>query len=210
MNSKEKLFDICEKHRIPSCHSNFQIANFIIGKETSLIAKQWQCLRELQARKDNLELIDDELEELADNIKLAKIDLDLLATELEIKKSSLESEKTKIMISKKTREISKLKKGQKQIELKKQDLMQEINTFISIFEELNKESHFLEYNNNQAQLEYWSKKFETELNLNSFMNSPISGELIKSILALPEQAGIRKQVLDTLTNMNKKLLQQSI
>ena len=67
----EKIKKICNEHRIPSVHSDFQIANFIIGKETSLVGKQWQCLRELQSRKDSLELVENEIEEINDNIEFA-------------------------------------------------------------------------------------------------------------------------------------------
>jgi len=208
MNIEEKLEEICSKNRIPSCHSDFQISNFIIGKETSNVGKQWQCLRELQARKDSLRLVDLEIEDVQDNIELAKIDLDEINEKVKYS-DSFEKRKNEIQKRKQLRQIQRLENGLEDLKIKKQDIQNETKMFINIFENLTKSQTFLEFNDPAAQNEYWNKKFETELNLNSVMNLPISPELIKSIMALPEMSVVRKRVLDALTNINKKLLEQN-
>jgi hypothetical protein len=206
----EKIKKICNEHRIPSVHSDFQIANFIIGKETSLVGKQWQCLRELQSRKDSLELVENEIEEINDNIELANLDLQKL--EEKLKKDNLCSLKVKkihIYARKQARKINQLNKGKKDLLIKKNDIEIECAMFVSIFEALTKNIGFLEYNDPKAQIEYWNQKFETELNMNSLLNLPTSADLIKSIMALPEISPVRKRTLEALTNINKKLLEKN-
>lgn len=210
MNVEEKLKDICGKNRIPSCHSNFQIANFIIGKETSLVGRQWQCLRELQSRKDNLDLLAMELQELDDNIELSNLDLDRLNNKLsKLTEVEFKHKKLKIYVRKQERKIQKLKKGKIDLIQKKNDLENEAKIFLEIFESLVKETGFLDFNDPKAQLEYWNRKFETEINLHQVLGLAVSPELIKSVMALPEASVVRVKVLDALTNINKKLLQQS-
>jgi hypothetical protein len=210
MNVEEKLIEICSKNRIPSCHSDFQISNFIIGKETSNVGKQWQCLRELQARKESFRLVQLEIEDVKDNIELAQIDLAEADEEIKNKNiTEIERSRLEIKKRKQVRQIQRLENGLEELKIKKQDIENETMMFINIFENITKSTGFLEYNDPAAQNEYWNKKFETELNLNSVMNLPIGSELIKSILALPEMSTVRKKVLDALTNINKKLLEQS-
>jgi hypothetical protein len=210
MNIIEELNEVCKTHRIPHSHSDFQIANFIIGKETSTVAKQWQCLRELQARHETLVNLSDDLEEADENIQLAELDLQKLLKKLDSQKiHGISTKRLEIMISKKKRQIKRLDRTKKSVEVKKTDLLQEVKMFLEIFYALNKDNKFSEFNDPEAQLEYWNKKFETEMNINTFLGLPVSGDLIKSVMALPEISYFRKQVLDTLTNINKKLLQQS-
>jgi hypothetical protein len=210
MNIEQSLAEVCEKHRIPACHSDFQISNFIIGKETSLVGKQWQCLREIQARKENLELLKYEMEEVEDNIELANLDLQKFEYKLlNLDENDYKHKKLKIYIRKQQRKIKKLNAGKITLLQKKDDLEKESKMFLEIFQVLIKENGFAEFNDPNYQFEYWNKKFETEVNMCQFLGTPISGELIKSIMALPEISRIRKNVLDALTNANKKLSQKS-
>ena len=109
MNIIEQLNEVCKSYRIPHSHSDFQIANFIIGKETSTVAKQWQCLRELQARHETLTNLSDDLEEADENIQLANLDLQKLQKKLDFNKSHVKNTaRLEIMISKKKRQIKRL------------------------------------------------------------------------------------------------------
>lgn len=154
-NTENEINEICEKHKIPQRHTDFQIENFIIGKETSNHGKIWQCLRELNQRKETLYKIDIEKEELEDNLSIAKINLK--KTEIELHRAGKESNKygigsdpalREIYLEKKTIKARKQKRKILNIEdslLKMQerraDVLHEANVFLNIFKSLTKKPH---------------------------------------------------------------------
>lgn len=213
MNLVEKAKKIVEEHRIPGCHSDFQIENFIIGKETSIYGKMWQCVREIQARCDNLENCEHELAELNDNLSLAELDFQKLELK-NISASCLELHKLKlqrkeILLRKQKRRIAKLKNAQILLVRKKEEICKEVETFTQIFMKLTENQDFLPFNDPKAQTEYWNNKFDNELNLSAMFGLPANIELIKSCLALPDDTKVKKQIVGVLNNINKKLLGQN-
>ena len=49
--------------------------HFIIGMQPTTQSKLWQCLRELKRKRDAINYIKLEIEEMNDNIALAEIDM---------------------------------------------------------------------------------------------------------------------------------------
>ena len=66
----EKIKEIITKHKVSSKHSDFQIENFMIGKEYTKQSRIWQCIRELQNRYESLQNLELELEQAKNNIEL--------------------------------------------------------------------------------------------------------------------------------------------
>lgn len=210
MNLVEKAKQIAEENRIPSCHSDFQIENFIIGKETSVYGKMWQCVREIQSRCDNLENCQYEMEELDDNLAMAEIDLQKLQIKI-VKSASLDLERLKnkkkeILVRKQKRKIQKLLAGKELLERKKKEITQELEVFTQVFLKLTENTEYLGFNDPKAQTQYWNSKFDHELNLAAMLGTPTNLELIKSCLALPDETNVKKQIVGVLNNINKKLL----
>ena len=76
----EKAKEITNNADLKERHSFFQLNHFIIGKEPTVQAKLWQCIREITARIENIESYKEELltaeenyEILNHNSKLTKI-----------------------------------------------------------------------------------------------------------------------------------------
>lgn len=212
----EQVKEVCEKYKLPQRHTDFQIEHFIIGKETSLYGKIWQCLRELNQRKENLEAIELELLELDDNLALEHIHL----RKLELKKESvdvgrslasvqerniLKVKKLDVLISKQKRKIQNIQKNIVKTASRKDDVLAEASKFLDIFNRLINEREFVDINDPKAQLEFWTAKFNHEVSLTAALNHPMNAELVKSVLALPDESKIKVQMLNALDNVGKKL-----
>ena len=87
--------------------------------------------------------------------------------------------------------------------------MAESAKFSSLLEEIINDSSFVDINDPNAQLEFWNSKFHAELNLTAMLNHPINPELVKSVLALPNESQAKIQLENALNNVGKKLLNQS-
>jgi hypothetical protein len=217
MNEIEKeLKDICHNYDLPQRHTDFQIEHFIIGKESSFYGRIWQCLRELQQRYETIQAVDCELLDIEDNIKLEEIEL----KKLQIKNKNYESpisqelaelkkQKKEIILRKQTRKVDSYKKSLDKTRQRKMEVLAECRKFIEVFKTLINEKSFVDINDPQAQLEFWNAKFGSELNLHAMLNHPMNAELVKSVLALPNESNIKGQLINAFDNLGKKLKLQS-
>jgi len=207
MNAKKIADEILEICSLPSCHSDFQIKNFIIGKESSKIGKLWQCIREIQSRSESLANLAIDADELEDNIKLAELDVEeQLSKDMSSETSTIELARQEIQIRKKQRALEKLHKTKKLLENQKANVEHELSVFIETFESLGGIPEFKEYNQESAQLEYWNGKFETEFLISHFIGQPLSAEFIKTCLATPIKSKIYENIKNHLDLINEKLL----
>lgn len=213
MNVQEKCEYILSEHKIPSCHSNFQIRNFIIGKESSTIAKLWQCIRELQARQETIDALESDYKDLLDNIEIAKLDLQELEESFEQvvndKVGILQNKKKTIQIRKQIRAIERLQKSKNTLDNQRANILKEMKVLIEEFDNLNKECPYQDFEDEEAQLAYWTNKFEKEIVLAQTLGLPPNPELLKSCLALPESSNLRKNIEIALLQANKKLIKEN-
>jgi hypothetical protein len=198
---------------LPSKHSDFQIENFIIGKEIDINGKIWQCLRELSARKDSLDAVLLEIQQVNDDIEL---------NEIKVQKLLLKNKKTN------NNQLNQLNEREKQIKLngykrkkitlintigklneKKNGILLETNKFIEIFENLIASYGYKDFDDNEAQITYWNNKFGYELDVNSLLGYNISPDLVKSIMALPKNSKLRITLENTIKERQKILLQKN-
>lgn len=204
---------ITEKHKILPKHSDFQIEHFMIGKEYTNHSRLWQCVRELQTRQESLENIEVEIEQTKDNIELQKLKIQKL--KIRLPKSSvleikfIEQKEIDIHIRKKERVLNNLEKTLEKIEDRKTILAEESAKILEIFESISKKTQFLDWNNEKAQEEYWNTKFKYELNIVSLLGHPVSSELAKSIMSLPDESLLKKQFGSALINNQKKLTEKN-
>ena len=70
-NEMNKILDT----HIVNRHSYFQLKHFIIGKEYTNQSRMWCCVRELQARKETLLALEDQIAEFEDDKELLQIDI---------------------------------------------------------------------------------------------------------------------------------------
>ena len=213
MEILEKAAKILEECYLPSCHSNFQIKNFIIGKESSRIGKIWQAVREIQTRRESLANLANDLEEIKDNIELAKLDVQeesfAEASDQDPAKDSILKARKEINIRKKERALKKLYVAQNGLLTQQNNMLNELSVFLEVFDKLGGIEAFKNYNEEDAQVEYWRGKFEREFILSNILQQPMSPEFIKSCLALAENAKMSENIGATLDIINKKLLNQN-
>jgi hypothetical protein len=209
----EKCTKILDKHKIPSCHSNFQIRNFILGKESSDIGKFWQCIRELQARQETLQALETDYQDLQDNIEIAKLDLEEIQLKNIVAKnpalSEIRQKKRAIQTSKQKRNIDRLYKTKQSLDSQRENILKEMKVLVEEFEKLSEFIPYKEFDDESAQLQYWTQKFEKELVLTQTLGLPPNPELLKSCLALPSNSALKKNIEEALVNANKKLLKEN-
>jgi hypothetical protein len=210
---ENKLYDITEKYKLPSKHSNFQIENFIVGKEVDNNGKIWQCIRELSARKESLDALSLELQDVSDNIELNKIKIQKL--ELKNKKESnveikqLKEKEKQIKIKKLKRNEIVLNNTDKKLNEKKLSILAETDIFIKLLEDLVNKYGYKEFDDTEAQIGYWNNKFGYELEINASLGYNLNPDLLKSIMALPKNSSIRISLENTIKERQKILLKKN-
>ena len=210
-NVIEKMRIVLSKYKFNPKHSDFQIENFMIGKEPTPNGQIWQCIRELQSRFESLENLKLEIEELYDNMDLKKLDMRIL----EIKRSKnsdvnlkeIFEAKNHIKLKKIKRKIKSMEKTLDSLLEKKNCLELESEKICNIFKDLISKHGYSDFEDSKAQAEYWDAKFKLDLNLCSILGYNISIDLVKSAISLPEDTPVRKQVegyLNTKYSLSNK------
>jgi len=190
-------------------HSYYQLKYFVIGKEPTIQSKLWQCLRELQSRKETIESIGLQIEDLKDEIELTKIEIQ----KIEINTLSSKNEKLdEICFKEKTIKLRKLKRREEslvinidKLEKKLKFELQEARYFLQVFEDLEKIEQMKDYDDYDAQKEYWENKISEEINLRILTKQQLSPELIKTALSLHNESEIRGNMIGILDNCKMQL-----
>ena len=209
MTLEENAEIILNKYKIPSCHSNFQIENFILGKEYSPSGQIWQCIREIQARIENLQNYYADKEDKADDLELANIEIEQLNNKTTNDLDELEIKKNHIFIKKSERKAERIKNGLQKLEEQKENILKELNILVNAFNKLIEKYGFREFDDPEAQKEYWQSKFEKELLVTQFLGLPMNPELIKSCLSIPCDTPVAKQIKIAFDSTVKKLTTQN-
>lgn len=218
-NKKIEIFNLLEKNKMPQRHSYFQLRYFVIGKEPTNQSKMWQCLREIRARTSSLEGIELEYEEQKDALELLEIE----EKTLEINKKSTKNTESIANITEldnlkqkeneiKIRKIKRKKKSiiSNMVELlnKKKYIEEELNFFLEMFKAIERVEPLRSLDDVEAQKNYWSEKLTQKLNLKLLSGGSIDNELIETIVALPDDMTIKKQVINTLTLRQEQIVKK--
>jgi hypothetical protein len=180
-------------------HSYFQLKYFVIGKEPTIQAKMWQCLRELQSKRESIDAITLEITDGHDNVELIeiKIEKENLRKSLIYEDkylSELNEKETEIKIKKLKRRKDNLSKNITKLEDKVYLLIQEARFFLESFEALEKMEPLKDYDDFDAQSEFWEAKISEEINLRILTRQTLSPDLIKTALSLPDDSNIKTEV----------------
>ncbi len=213
---REKIETILEKIEIPERHSYFQIEKFIIGKEVTIQGQLWQIIRELKARKETVDSYIEQLENAADELEL----LDIKIEKHQIKRKELILEKKEdvdqvlnlnireieINIKKLERQKSNLNNSIENVKKKIKFTLEESRFFVSAFEELEKLEKVKSLDDREAQVEFWNEKLLEEFNLRVLLRSSLDPEFIKTIMALNDEAPVKKHVTSMLQQIQKNMI----
>tara|TARA_Y100000034_G_scaffold38278_3_gene47047 strand:- start:4255 stop:4911 length:657 start_codon:yes stop_codon:yes gene_type:complete len=205
-----KADEILSKHPIADRHSYFQLKNYIIGKEHTLHGKLWQCVRELKTRRDSVDAIKLQIEDVNDKLEL----IDIAKEKLEIAPlggdfvALLEREKA-IKHRQLDRDKSQLEKNGAELVNKIKSIQEEINYFIQAFEALKKMGDWKDFDDEKAQEVYWNAKLEHELNMRLVLGQPIDIELGRTIESLSDTAPVKQRLMG-LINERQRLAKEQL
>ena len=203
-NELSKEIDDILKIPIVDRHSFFQLKYFVIGKEPTVQAKLWRCIRELDARKKSLEDIGLEIESLNDKLELLHIKMekgrltpfgnDVSAKEQEIQLRQLAREKTAIL------------KTIENLNNKKKYIQEEADFFVKAYKSLEQHEKVKPYDDLPSQVAYWNEKLSQELNLKLLLRQPLEPDLIKTIIAMENDVPVKKYFVNLLEEIKKRAL----
>lgn len=190
----------------PQRNSLFQMKYFIIGSQPTWNGKLWQCLLELRRIKESVDAFNNEKEEMMDQLELVKIEIEeTLACNTS---SSFEERKKEIRLKQLKRKKVNIEKSINSISQKLAYVLEESSFYVETFKNINEKFPVADFDNEDAQTEYWNAKFKEELDLRMLLQQPLDLELIKSVLSLPDEAQSKKQMLGTLAGIQKQLIEQ--
>jgi hypothetical protein len=189
-------------------HSYFQLKYFVIGKEPTNQSKMWRCLTELKTRKESIESIEMEIENVIDNLKLLEFRSrqDVSGTFAEAMAPVEQAIKTRQC----DRQKKQMEKQVAALNKKLVNVKQEATFFEESFRSLEKIEALKPYDDLESQLQYWNEKLLEELNLKLLLRQPIDTEVVKTIMTLDGEASVKKSMVKVLQTVQEqaKMLEQ--
>lgn len=194
-------------------HSYYQLKHFIIGKEPTVQAKMWQCLKELQVRKETIDNLIVEIADLHDDVALIEIEIE---KENVTKSKTFKDKYTKelaikemdIKIRKLVRRADRINKNITKLGEKLEFSIQEARFFLQAFEALEKVEPLKDYDDHDAQKELWEARISEEINLRILLKQGLTTDLVKTALTLPEDSVVKVEVEKMIQNfMSHKMIQ---
>lgn len=195
---------VLDKGSLSSRHSKYQLKHFIVNAEPTHQGRLWQCLKEIDARKESLLQLQNERFDFEDRVAVEQINIKILQRDIEKESDELEDEKKKINLRRAQRSFEALKKTGGKIDDKVKAVIEELDFFIISFNQLEKIEPLKEYDDFAAQSEYWSNKFAIELQVRDLFGMPLDPEIIKSILLLDDNAKIKQNLIKQIDNIVEK------
>ena len=122
-----------------------------------------------------------------------------------IQLEQLAKQKKEIYIRKLNRRIQNLQDSILKIQDRKEAILRECKVIIEVFNKLNPENKVIDIDNKDNQIEYWNTKLADEININALLGIPPSPELIKSVLALPNDSPTKIQLTNAFAGAKKLL-----
>ncbi len=177
MNLEQIIKNSCERHTF------FQLNFFILGKEPTHQAKMKKCVDELKIRKKSVDAMLLEIDELNDKNELLEI------TET---KNEIEKRMKQRRILNNNRQIDNLLESMK-------SQKEEIDFFLEAFNKLSEKEAMKPWDDMEVQLEYWNAKLTEEINTRLSAGLPIDTETMRTILALPNDLPIKKQITSMIS-----------
>lgn len=197
------------KHEVVQRHSFFQLKYFLIGKEPTVQSKMWQCLRELRQRRESLDAIELERDEVKDKIALIDISmLKLTAAYGDENQPELDRREFEIRIRQSERQKKALVKNLEDLDDKERWLNDECLFFVETFKNLEKVEPLRPFDDIEAQSQYWNEKLTQKANIKMLTQNTIDSELVETIVALPNDLPIKKHTLQNLNIKQEQMLQQ--
>ena len=98
-----------------------------------------------------------------------------------------------------------MQKTLKQIENRHKFALQEARFFMQAFESLEKIEPLKDYDDLEAQQEYWNEVIGQKINLKMLLQQPLDTELVQTALALHDNAPVKIQITQMLDKIQYQL-----
>lgn len=202
---------------VASRHSYFQLKYFVIGKEPTHQARLWQCLRELKTRRESLQAISWEIEDAEDNLELLNIDINEVENSQKNRESSIaydsqtpsrSDKRAEINLRKLIRKRVAQEANLKQLQERQKFIEEEGRFFLESYKNLLELEPLKHFDDLESQKEYWGRKLADQMQLKMLLQSPLDTELVKTVLALPDDMPVKQDMvrrLDAVQSELKKL-----
>jgi len=181
-------------------HSYFQLQYFVIGKQPTIQSKMWHCLNQLKSRKESIDTLEMQIDNLKDDIEL----IDIKIAQKTINKKDSLSERESLIWKRKQNRNKEL--CFKKLEKFKNDLkycIQEARFFVEMYKKLEAIEPLKDFDDLEAQTEYWNVSLAQKINLKAILGQSPDMELIETILALPNDTLIKKQMVNTIEHLKE-------
>jgi hypothetical protein len=205
LEKMDKLVEKAPENR----HSYYQLKYFVIGKQPTTQSQLWQCLTELQSRKETMESITMQMEDSKDELQILDLQ-ELKDNEIEKGIRHVSKEIEEIFKKEKDIKIKRLKRKKESInrniiKLEKQldFVTQEARFFVQAFEALEKVEPLKDFDDYEAQKELWEAKVSEEVNLRLLFHQPLSSDTLKTALSLHDDSRIKQEVFKMIGNLEK-------
>jgi hypothetical protein len=197
-------------HAPESRHSYFQLKHFVLGKEPTVQAQMWQALRELQTRKETIDSLELEIEDTKDRLEL--VDVESEKEQIRIRQtlvpnypSGLVEREIAIKNRQYARQKISLEKHLRKLEKQLQFAWQEARFFLQAFEGLRKIEPLKDYDDLEAQKDYWNERVGQYINLKMLLQQPLDIDIVQTALALHDDAPIKSQMAKTLRHIEDQM-----
>ena len=179
-------------------HTFFQLNYFVIGAEPTAQAKMQKCLSEIKARRDSIDAILLEIEEIEDLNSLLHLDL-------KRSDNKFQAEEREIRVRQVKRKIEANRRHLHELHQKADCWLEEINFLKYLYDQIAEQHPIRAWEDYDVQLEYWNEKLAKEIRERLLLNVAVDINTIKTVLSLPNQAAAKKELLQ-LAEVAKKQL----
>lgn len=199
---------ILKSYEIPDRSTYFQLKNFILGSEPTLHAQVVSCIRNIQDRREQIDDLYLQIEDSEDEIKLIDIQIERIEREEQSVAIYKWEEQKLIEVRKIKRKKTSIEKNNLKLRNKIKYILEEIQYLNMSYDKLMEKLVELKpLDDYEVQIDYWNQKLTEEVNLSFMLNKPISTELVRTILSLDDDMGVKKQVVAMLYKAQQKMIE---
>lgn len=190
----------CERHTF------YQLKHFVLGKELTTQAKLQKCIREINARKKSLKSMILGLEDASDELR--SMELKLASLEKKNVKDPLDREHLEIQKRRLKRKMDMVSDSIEEIGQKIRETEEETEFFMTAFQQLEVIEPLKRHDDPDSNAEFWNENFAQDLRLRLMLQKPIDLELVKCILAMDQDAPVRREVVGILEQIQRRAIGQ--
>lgn len=186
-------------------HSYYQLKYFMLGKEPTTQSQLWQCLRQLQCKKETIENINLQIADTKDDLELLSIEKEKLEEQAISVSNDLHKRELAVKARKLKRREESLLCNINKLDKKRMFEIEESRFYVQAFEALQEIETLKDYDDFDAQSEYWEAVVREDINLRIITGQAVSPEMLKTAMALHDGSSIKQQTLGMLENLSTKI-----